>query len=92
MFQQPAVICRSPTGTGTVARLALARARDELGGRTRLGNRSPTGTRFDAELLGDSRVAGLPAILARVRGRAFVFARSRLTVQADDPMRARAVG
>ena len=89
VYQQPGVICRSPTGTGTAARLALAHARGELGGRTRLASRSPLGTGFEAELLGESRVAGLPAVLARIHGRAFVFAQSRIAVDPEDPMRRR---
>lgn len=86
VFQQPAVICRSPTGTGTAARVALAHARGEMAVGARLRNRSPLGTAFDAELLGESAVGGHPAVLTRITGRAFTVARSHLYVDPDEPL------
>lgn len=51
VFQNPGVICRSPTGTGTSAMLVLAHARGLLGPGQPLTTRSPTGGSFLGRIL-----------------------------------------
>jgi len=51
VYQAPSVICRSPTGTGTAALLALGHARGWIGPGTTLATRSPTGGRFRGRIL-----------------------------------------
>jgi len=51
VFQNPGVICRSPTGTGTSALLALAQARGLLRPGQSLVTRSPSGGTFTGRIL-----------------------------------------
>lgn len=51
VFQKPGVICRSPTGTGTSAMLALAHARGLVGVNTPLTATSPRGGTFTGRIL-----------------------------------------
>jgi NADPH:quinone reductase-like Zn-dependent oxidoreductase len=51
-YVHPGVICRSPTGTGTSARLARMASRAEIGDGQWLETISPRGTRFVGTVLG----------------------------------------
>lgn len=51
VFQKPGVICRSPTGTGTSAMLALAYARGLIDPETPLTTTSPDGGTFTGRIL-----------------------------------------
>ncbi len=76
---------RSPTGSGVAARLALLRAR----GRVDVGEerrfRSIVGSEFTGSVAEDGLVAGRPAIVAEVRGRAHYTGRARFTLEQGDP-------
>lgn len=85
-YVHPGVICRSPTGTGTSARLALLAARGEAGPGFTLETISPRGNRFRGELLAGTHVGGFPAWDTSTTGSARLMARSRLTVDLDDPL------
>jgi proline racemase len=61
---------RSPCGSGTSARLALLDAAGELARGDALVHESIVGTTFDARVVGDAEVAGRPAVLTEVSGRA----------------------
>ncbi|MCS6878342.1 MAG: proline racemase family protein [Geminicoccaceae bacterium] len=81
----PGRLDRSPCGTGSSARLAL-----EFGlGRIRPGEtrvfRSAIGTRFAAELVGTTEVAGRPAVLPRISGRAWLYSFEQLGLDPEDP-------
>ena len=76
---------RSPTGSGVTARLALMRARGEVEvGETRWF-RSITGSEFTGMVARDTVLAGQPAIVARVGGKAHYSGTATFTVEADDP-------
>ena len=85
-YVHPGVLCRSPTGTGTSARLALLAARGEAGPGFALETISPRGNRFRGALLARTRVGGFPAWDTSTTGSARLLARSRLTVDLDDPL------
>lgn len=76
---------RSPTGSGVTARLALMRARGEIEvGETRRF-RSITGSDFAGCVARDTVLAGRPAIVARVSGKAHYSGTAHFTIEEDDP-------
>lgn len=76
---------RSPTGTGTCARMAVLHAKDQLGIGGELIHESIIGTRFTGRICAETSVAGRPAILATVRGRAWITGFHQYVVDASDP-------
>ncbi|MCS6779212.1 MAG: proline racemase family protein [Geminicoccaceae bacterium] len=81
----PGRLDRSPCGTGSSARLALEWSRGRIRpGETRFF-RSTIGTRFDAELVGTAEVAGRPAVLPRLSGRAWLYSIEQLGLDPEDP-------
>lgn len=85
-YVHPGVICRSPTGTGASARLALMAGDGELAPGDTLETISPRGNRFLGTVLEETVVGDFPAWNSKITGRARVLARSRLTVDLDDPL------
>ncbi|MGP9539110.1 proline racemase family protein [Brachybacterium sp. AOP43-C2-M15] len=85
-YVHPGVICRSPTGTGTSARLALMAGRGEAEPGFTLETISPRGNRFVGTLLGETAVGDFPAWNSTTTGSARLMARSRVTVDLDDPL------
>jgi len=77
---------RSPTGTGVSGRAAIHHARGEIGGEW-IRIESVLGTSFDVRVAGTTDVAGTPAILPEVRGRAHVTGRAEFWIDRDDPLR-----
>jgi proline racemase len=71
---------RSPCGSGTSARLAL------LDGHAELLHRSVIGTEFRARIVGRSEVAGIPAVVTEVEGRAHFTGRHEFTLDPSDPL------
>ncbi|SFU24877.1 proline racemase family protein [Paraburkholderia aspalathi] len=84
----PGRIDRSPCGTGSSANLATLAARGlvDVGGS--LISRSTIGSEFRVELLGRTEVGGRPAVLPRIRGRAWTYGIEQLGVDPDDPLAA----
>jgi trans-L-3-hydroxyproline dehydratase len=82
---RPGKIDRSPTGTGCSARMAVLHA----GGRLRLGDRfrgvSIIGSRFDCRIEAEATVAGRPAIVPSVAGRAWLTGTRQLWLDPEDP-------
>lgn len=76
---------RSPTGSGVTARVALMRARGEIGPGDVRRFRSITGSEFLGALEADTDLAGRPAVIARVSGKAHYSGRATFTLEADDP-------
>lgn len=76
---------RSPTGTGTCARLAVLKARGQLGLGGTLIHESIIGSRFEGRIVGETDVAGRPAILPTVRGRAWLTGISHYFLDPTDP-------
>ncbi|GAB4085529.1 proline racemase family protein [Myceligenerans cantabricum] len=85
-YVHPGVICRSPTGTGTSARLALMARHGQIGEGDSLETISPRGSRFVGTVLEDARVGDYPALHSTITGSARLMAHSRITVDLDDPL------
>jgi trans-L-3-hydroxyproline dehydratase len=85
-YVHPGVICRSPTGTGTSARLARMAADGVVGAGGWLETTSPRGTSFRGAVLGTAAVGGLPALDTSITGRAWTLSHTRIMVDLDDPM------
>ncbi|MEX3693830.1 proline racemase family protein [Paraburkholderia sp. BR14263] len=84
----PGRVDRSPCGTGSSANLATLAARGLADAGSRLKSRSTIGGEFDIELLGKTEVGGRPAVLPRVRGRAWIYGIQQIGVDPDDPLAA----
>jgi proline racemase len=76
---------RSPTGTGTCARMAVLHARGQLQVGQGLTHESLIGSRFVGTILGETRVGGVPAILPTVEGRAWITGFHQYMVDPLDP-------
>lgn len=85
-YVHPHVICRSPTGTGTSARLALMAERDEIKSDQWLETVSPRGNCFTGTLLDQISVDDQRAWNTLITGRAWTLARSEIVIELDDPL------
>ena len=81
----PGWLDRSPCGTGTSARLAQLHARGELPLGRPFVNRSVIGTSFTGVAVEETTVAGRPAIVPEITGRAWITGRAEYVLQPDDP-------
>src|SRR6516225_9428549 len=61
---------RSPCGSGTSARLAMLHAQGRIGVGDELVHRSIVGSEFRARIVGETEVAGRPAVITEVEGSA----------------------
>lgn len=82
---QPGKIDRSPTGTGASARMAVLRARGEM----QVGDRYLARSIIDSEFLGtitaDTTLAGKPAIIPSISGRAWISGTRTEMLDPADP-------
>jgi proline racemase len=82
---RPGKIDRSPTGTGCSARMAVLHAR----GRLKVGDvfvgRSIIGSEFRCRIEEETTVAGRPAILPSVSGRAWITGTMQWMLDPSDP-------
>lgn len=82
---RPGKIDRSPTGTGCSARMAVLAAR----GRMKVGDlysaRSIIGSRFDCRIAAVTDVAGRPAIVPEISGRAWITGTHQHMLEPTDP-------
>ncbi|MBY8885377.1 proline racemase family protein [Streptomyces sp. PTM05] len=85
MAIHPGWFDRSPCGTGTSARMAQLHARGELPLETDFVNESFIGTRFVGRLVGETTVAGRPAVSPTITGRAWITGTAQFTLDPDDP-------
>jgi proline racemase len=76
---------RSPTGTGTTARMAALHARGVLQVGGGLTHSSIIGSEFHGTIVGETQVGPFAAIEATVRGRAWITGLHHYFVDADDP-------
>jgi len=81
----PGWLDRSPCGTGTSARLAQLHGRGELAVGDAFVNESVIGTRFTGRVAAETTVAGRPAIVPEITGRAWITAMGQYLLDADDP-------
>lgn len=85
MAIHPGWFDRSPCGTGTSARMAQLHARGELPLERDFVNESFIGTEFTGRLIGRTEVAGLPAVVPRITGRAWLTGTAQYFLDPDDP-------
>jgi proline racemase len=85
MAIHPGWFDRSPCGTGTSARMAALHARGELPLHTDFVNESFIGTRFTGRLVGEAAVAGRPAVLPTITGRAWITGMGQYLLDHTDP-------
>lgn len=76
---------RSPTGTGTSARMAVLHARGLLEVGQGITHESIIGSRFEGRIIGTAEVGGRPAIRPAIRGRAWITGYHHYRVDPADP-------
>ncbi|WP_372612137.1 proline racemase family protein [Halomonas sp.] len=85
-YVHPGVICRSTTGTGTSARLALMHHEGRLKPGDKLETVSLRETGFIGEFTGTQQQGSHRVIENTITGKAYVLAHSDIVVNCDDPM------
>jgi len=76
---------RSPCGTGTCARMASLHARGRLPLDKDFRHEGVLGTVFTGKLIGETAVAGRPAVLPTISGRAYITGYARYVLDPEDP-------
>ena len=82
---QPGKIDRSPTGTGASARMAVLRARGEMAVGDSYVARSIIGSEFTGRIVADTVLAGKPAIIPTITGRAWITGTRTEMLDPADP-------
>ncbi|CAM3402695.1 proline racemase family protein [Halomonas lysinitropha] len=85
-YVHPGVICRSTTGTGTSARLALMHHEGRIQPGDRLETVSLRETGFIGEFTGMRQEGPHTVVENTITGKSYVLARSDIVVNCDDPM------
>lgn len=81
-----AAIDRSPCGTGTSAKMAILYAKDELKLNETFVHESLIGSIFTCRIIEETKIAGMPAIVPEISGRAFLTGMSTFMMDPDDPL------
>jgi proline racemase len=81
----PGAIDRSPCGTGTSAKMAVLAAKGELSVGEPFVHESIIGSLFECRIVGEAEVAGIPAIVPRIAGSAWVTGIHTFVLDPDDP-------
>mgnify|MGYP001813028861 FL=1 len=76
---------RSPCGTGTAAKMTLLHHRGQFGVGDTYKNRSPLGTTFQGRLVEETRLGDTIAVVAEVRGSAYVTGVHDFIIDSKDP-------
>ncbi|KEQ05351.1 trans-3-hydroxy-L-proline dehydratase [Pseudorhizobium pelagicum] len=82
---QPAKLDRSPTGTGCSARMAILHARGQIAVGRRFVGHSIIGSTFECSILSETSVAGRPAIVPQISGRAWITGTHQYMLDPADP-------
>jgi proline racemase len=77
---------RSPCGSGTSARLALLAAERRIGPGEELLHRSIVGSEFRARIVGETDVAGIPAVVTEVEGAAHLTGTHEFVLEPQDEL------
>ncbi|MGW3290995.1 proline racemase family protein [Streptomyces sp. NPDC001002] len=85
MAIHPGWFDRSPCGTGTSARMAQLHARGELPLHQDFLNESFIGTSFTGRLVETAEVAGVPAVVPTITGRAWITGTAQYLLDPTDP-------
>lgn len=78
---------RSPTGTGVSGRLAIHHARGEIAVGESIVIESLIGSSFTCSVVEETTVAGRPAVVPRVGGRAFITGKHEFIIDPADPFK-----
>lgn len=81
----PGRLDRSPTGTGTSARLAVLHARGQIDVGDELVHTSVLGSRFHGRILETTSVGDCPAVVPAIRGSAWITGFHTYLLDPDDP-------
>jgi proline racemase len=81
----PGWLDRSPCGTGTSAKLAQLHARGDLRPGEEFVNESLIGTRFRGRIVAETEVAGLPAVVPEISGRAWIYGMGQYLLDPEGP-------
>jgi proline racemase len=76
---------RSPTGTGTCARMAVLHARGQMAVGDWMIHESLIGSQFRGRIVSATSVGGRPTIVAAIKGRAWITGFSTYLLDPDDP-------
>jgi proline racemase len=76
---------RSPTGTGTSARMAVLHARGLMRAGDSMIHESLIGSRFNGRIVAQTSVAGRAAIIPAIEGRAWITGFHQYCLDATDP-------
>jgi proline racemase len=76
---------RSPTGTGTCARMAVLHARGQMQAGDTMIHESLIGSRFTGKIVAETTVAGRPAIVPTIGGRAWITGFHTYLIDPADP-------
>ena len=76
---------RSPTGTGTSARMAILHARGQMQVGESMTHASIIGSQFLGRIVEATSAGGIPAIVPAIRGRAWMTGLHQYFVDPDDP-------
>ena len=76
---------RSPTGTGTSARMAILHARGLMKAGDGMTHASIIGSEFHGRILAETTVGGRPAIVPAIKGRAWITGMQQVFIDPDDP-------
>lgn len=82
---RPGKIDRSPCGTGCSARIATLHARGELKVGESFIGRSIIGSRFQCRIESETHIAGRPAIIPSIEGRAWITGMHQHLLDPSDP-------
>ena len=82
---EPGKLDRSPCGTGCSARMAVLHARGILKTGDRMIGRSIIDSRFDCAIIEETQVDKKKAIVASIRGRAWITGTHQIMLDPDDP-------
>ncbi len=82
---QPGKVDRSPTGTALSARMAVLRERGLMNNGDRLTARSVIGSRFSGQIVAETQVCGLPAIVPEISGRGWITGIHQHMLDPSDP-------
>lgn len=85
-YVHPGVICRSTTGTGTSARLALMKYEGRLEIGDKLETVSLRETGFIGTFTGTHREGAYQVVENTITGRSYVLAESTIVINCEDPM------
>src|SRR5690554_76265 len=85
-YVHPGVICRSTTGTGTSARIALMHHEGRMIPGDKLETVSLRGTGFIGEYISMQAAGEYQVVTNNITGKAYVLARSEIVVHPEDPM------